>query len=160
MLIALYETGARPGEVTSVTADEFDAERGIWVLTQHKTAHKGEARVIFLTPTVVDICKRLAQKYPTGPLFRTQWGTPYGWCGLSKRIAWLRDRLGLPKTITVYGYRHTFATDALARGVPEASEAGLLGHRSISMLHKHYAHLGGRAKTLQNALDQFRSAGT
>ncbi len=105
---------------------------------------------------MVAICKRLAEKYPTGPLYHTQRGTPYGWCGLSKRMGWLRQRLGLPNTITVYGYRHTFATDALANGVPDAQVAELLGHSGTAMLHRHYAHLTARAKALQDALGKVR----
>jgi integrase len=156
VLVTLWETGARPGEVTSVTAADFNAERAVWVMRQHKNAHKGHSRIVYLTPAVVAICKRLAEKYPTGPLYRTQRGTPYGWCGLSKRMGWLRQRLGLPDTITVYGYRHSFATDALANGVPDAQVAELLGHSGTAMLHKHYSHLTARAKALRSALGQIR----
>jgi integrase len=53
-------------------------------------------------------------------------------------------------------YRHTFATDALANGVPDAQVAALLGHSGTAMLHKHYAHLGARAKALRDALDKVR----
>jgi integrase len=156
VLVTLWETGARPGEVTSVTAREFDAEQGVWVLARHKNAHKGMSRVVYLTPAVVEICERLAARYPEGPLYRTRWGTPYGWCGLSKRIAWLRERLGLPKTITVYGYRHSFATDALANGVPDAQVAELLGHSGTAMLHRHYSHLTAKARALKDALGRVR----
>jgi integrase len=57
--------------------------------------------------------------------------------GLSRRIA--------------YGYRHAFATDALAAGVPDAQVAELLGHASTAMLHKHYSHLSTRVKVLTDA---------
>jgi integrase len=158
VLLALHQTGARPGEVTSVTAQELDAQRGVWVLTRHKNAGKGKARIVFLTPELVALCQELAAKYPEGPLFRTQRGTPFGWCGLSKRMAWLRQRLGLPATITPYGYRHTFATDALASGVPDAQVAELLGHQGTAMLHKHYAHLTARARALRASLDHVRGS--
>jgi integrase len=156
VLVTLWESGARPGEVASVTAGEFDVDRALWVLRRHKNAHKGQSRIVHLTPTVVEICKRLSEKYPEGPLFRTQKGTAYGWCGLSKRLAWLRERLGLPSTITVYGYRHTFATDALASGVPDAQVAELLGHSGTAMLHKRYSHLTAQSKVLRDALKKVR----
>jgi hypothetical protein len=35
--IAVYKTEARPGEVTSVIPDEFDAERASRLITQHTT---------------------------------------------------------------------------------------------------------------------------
>ena len=50
-----------------------------------------------------------------------------------------------------YGYRHTFATDGLANGLPETHVAELLGHGSMAMLHKHYAHLTAKAGVLRNA---------
>jgi integrase len=157
VLLTLYETGARPGEVTSVTADEFFPEQGVWILRNHKNSHKGKSRVVYLPPRITALCQELAQKYPTGPLFRNQWGRPYGWCGLSKRLAWLCQRLGLPKGITVYGLRHTFATDALANGVPDAQVAELLGHSGTAMLHRHYSHLTARSQVLQAALGRVRS---
>jgi integrase len=156
VLLVLHQSGARPGEVTSVTAADFDHGRGVWVLSRHKTSHKGHTRVVHLTSAVVALCNELAARYPEGPLFRTQRGTPYGWCGLSKRMAWLRQRLGLPDTVTIYGYRHTFATDALANGVPDAQVAELLGHSGTAMLHKHYAHLTARARALKDALGRVR----
>jgi integrase len=156
VLLALHGTGARPGEVTSVSAADFNEERGIWVVRNHKNAHKGQQRVVYLTPSLVELCRGLAAKFPDGPLFRDQWGRPYGWCGLSKRLAWLREKLGLPATITVYGYRHTFATDALSQGVPDAQVAELLGHAGTTMLHRHYSHLGEKAEALRGALGRVR----
>ena len=55
-----------------------------------------------------------------------------------------------------YGYRHTFATDALARGVPDAQVAELLGHSGTAMLHKHYSHLTARSQVLRDALGRVR----
>jgi integrase len=66
-----------------------------------------------------------------------------------------RERAGIPHAIA-YGYRHAFATDALANGVPDAQVAELLGHSGTVMLHRHYAHLTARAKALSSALAQIR----
>ena len=60
------------------------------------------------------------------------------------------------KHCIAYGYRHSFATDALAKGVPDAQVAALLGHSGTAMLHRHYAHLGARAKALREALGRVR----
>jgi integrase len=57
-----------------------------------------------------------------------------------------------------YGYRHGFATDALAQGVPDAQVAALLGHSGTAMLHRHYAHRGAKAKVLREALGRVRPA--
>jgi len=55
-----------------------------------------------------------------------------------------------------YGCRHTFATDALAAGVPDATVASLLGHCDTSMVHKHYSHLSSRTQTLKDAAGRIR----
>jgi integrase len=156
VLFALRESGARPGEVTSVTAAEFDADAGVWVLSKHKTAEKGQQRIVYLTPGLVALCKTLAAKHPTGPLLRNAHGKPWHKVGVAKRVRELRVRLGIKGRVTAYGYRHSFATDALANGVPDAQVAELLGHQGTAMLHRHYAHLGARARALKDALGKVR----
>jgi integrase len=66
-----------------------------------------------------------------------------------------RERAELAGKVA-YGLRHTFATDAMANGVPDAQVAELLGHSGTAMLHKHYAHLTARAKALREALGRVR----
>jgi hypothetical protein len=52
--------------------------------------------------------------------------------------------------------RHTVATDAPTNGVLDAQVADLLGHIGTAMLHRHYAHLGAKAKALRDDLDRIR----
>jgi integrase len=157
VLTALHDTGARPCEVLTVTADEFFPEQAVWVLEKHKTAHAtGGVRVIYLTPRLVELCRELAAKYPEGPLFRRASGKPFPPAYyLARLVRRLRDRLGIRGTIP-YGYRHSFATDALANGVPDAQVAELLGHSGTAMLHRHYSHLGAKADALRGALGRVR----
>ncbi len=54
-------------------------------------------------------------------------------------------------TAAAYGSRHTYATSALAKGVPGATVAALLGHSSTAVLHRHYSHLTSQANVLRNA---------
>lgn len=156
VLLALHQTGARPGEVISVTAAEFYPEQGLWVLDKHKTAHKGRQRIVYLTPEVTSLCKELAQRYPEGPLFRNAHGKPwYDSNYLAQRLRALHKRLGVQGVIP-YGYRHGFATDALSRGVADAVVAELLGHSGTAMLHKHSAHLTARSQALREPLGRVR----
>jgi integrase len=156
-LTALHETGARPGEVASVTAADFDAEHGIWLLKQHKTAKKtGKPRIVYLTPELVSKCKMLANRHPEGSLFRNCRGQAWTKGALSKALNRIRVKLGLRKRLIAYGYRHSFATDALANGVPDAQVAELLGHSGTAMLHRHYSHLTARTQVLQAALGRVR----
>jgi integrase len=58
--------------------------------------------------------------------------------------------------LLAYRYRHTFTTDALANGVPDAQVAALLGHSNTAMLHKHYSHLTARLQALKEAASRVR----
>ena len=105
------------------------------------------------TTTVVELCRSLAGQFPVGPLFRRASGRAFPEAYyLPRLLRSLRKKLGLPVTLTPYSYRHGFATDALARGVPDAHVAELLGHTSTAMLHRHYAHLGAKAVVLMESL--------
>jgi integrase len=160
VLLTLHDTGARPCEVLTVEARQFDPAGAVWVLDRHKTAHvTGRPRVVFLTPAVVEVCTRLAKRYSTGPLFRTAWGRqfPPGYY-LARLVREVARRAGV-SGVTPYSLRHTFATDALAAGVPDAQVAELLGHTGTAMLHRHYAHLTGKARVMRAALGQVRGCG-
>jgi integrase len=158
VLFALFQTGARPCEVLTVEAKDFDPERGLWVLQDHKTREStGRPRIIYLSPPMVELCKELATKNQTGPLFRRKSGKPFPPSYyLARLVRQLRRRLGMRESVTPYGLRHTFATDALANGVPDAQVAELLGHSGTAMLHKHYSHLTARSQLLQAALGRVR----
>jgi integrase len=70
-VFAMQETGARPGEVRRVTAAHVNLDLGVWAFKEHKTAKRtGRPRVIYLTPAMVELTRRLVEKYPEGPLFR------------------------------------------------------------------------------------------
>jgi integrase len=157
VLLALHDTGARPCEVLTAEARHFDPAGAVWVLDRHKTAHvTGRPRLIFLTPAVVEVCTRLAWRHPIGPLFRTARGRPFppGYY-LARLVREVAGRAGV-SGVTPYSLRHTFATDALAAGVPDAQVAELLGHTGTAMLHRHYAHLTGKARVLRDALTRVR----
>jgi integrase len=71
-VLAMQETGCRPSEVSRVTAADVNLEAGLWVLKQHKTAKKTRRpRVVYLTPTMIELSRKLAEKNPDGSLFRS-----------------------------------------------------------------------------------------
>ena len=155
-LLALHGTGCRPGELCKVEARYVDVASGTWLLNEHKTDGRGKVRVILLPPAVQELSKRLAEAHPFGPLFRDTKGKPLtperlSATGSSRRgDGWELGR------IIAYGYRHSYATDALAAGVPDAQVAELLGHSGTTMLHKHYSHLTAKTKVLREALGRVR----
>jgi len=68
---AMLATGCRPSEVARVTAAAVNLELGAWVLAEHKTRKKtGKPRVIYLSPEMLALTRRLMAAFPEGPLFR------------------------------------------------------------------------------------------
>src|SRR5262249_38274694 len=119
------ETGCRPSELCRVEAVHFDAEAACWSLPDHKTARKTKRpRVGMLTPAVVELCRRLAERPPTGPLFYDDQDRPLKPRQLSDWTYKTYRRLGLPRAIP-YAYRHGLATDALASGLSDPIVAAL-----------------------------------
>jgi hypothetical protein len=57
--------------VRKATAAHVNLDLGVWVFKEHKTAQRtGRPRVIYLTPAMVELTRRLMEKHPEGPLFR------------------------------------------------------------------------------------------
>jgi integrase len=110
---------------------------------------------VYLPPEITALLQKQRERYPYGPLLRNSYGNPWTGDAIVKAMAKCRKRAGLLGKVA-YGFRHSFATDALERGVPDAQVAELLGHSGTSMLHAHYSHLGARAKALREALSHVR----
>jgi integrase len=152
VLFALGSTGARPWEIRRVSTAEF-VPAGLWVFPprKHKTGKKTRRpRVAYLTPPMITLCKRLAEKYPEGPLFRNTRGRPWTANALRCRFRRLRDKFPALAGVTAYCYRHTYCTDGLLNGVPLAQMQELLGHTSPAMM-AHYAYLGQQAAAMREA---------
>lgn len=154
VLTLLHGTGCRPGELGSITAANFDPVNSIIRLEVHKNDRHGKARLIFVPPEVGELLKELALRFPTGPLIRTSEGNAWTGRSITENMQKLKKAAGVKAM--AYGYRHTFATDALGKGLPDAQVAALLGHSSTAMLHKHYSHLTSQAHVLRDALSKVR----
>jgi integrase len=159
LLEALFLTGARPGELAGLTCEVVRASaNGIVVLADHKTKHKGKRRALYLSDEARALFDRLADRWQTGLLFRNRYGRKWTADAIGKAMRATCERAKLPPR-HAYGYRHTFATDALAKGVPDATVAALLGHSNTTMLHRHYSHLTAQAGVLRQAAALVRPAG-
>ena len=154
-LTMLHETGARPSEVARLTAQDVDFGSGVAILTEHKTAHKtGKPRIIVFNMEAMNILKAQAEAHPEGALLRTERGSAWNTSLLQNTMRATNKRAGTK--VIAYGYRHGFATDALAQGVPDAQVAALLGHSGTTTLHRHYSHLTSRMGVLKKALGRVR----
>ncbi len=173
-LIALYETGARPSEISCLTADHFKKTKNYacWVIEpndpaqgSNKLAYRGKRRVIFLTGRLRELVEQLNAQHPTGPIFPNEHGTAFNLSALESRLQTMKkslnreaDRKGVarpfPPGVSLYGYRHRFVTDWLEAGKPVGHLAELLG-TSITMVQKHYSHLTDRSESLSRQLLDF-----
>jgi integrase len=154
-VFAMQETGCRPSEVARVTAADVNLEAGTWTFTRHKTARKtGQPRVVFLTPAMAEVTRKLMDAHPTGPLFLNRLGQPFTRNAIRCRFRQLRRKLPHLKAVVSYCYRHSFVTDALVNGVPAATVAELVGHKDLKMIQEHYAHLAEKRDHLRQAAIQ------
>ena len=154
-IFALQETGGRPGEVRKVTAANVNLELGVWILEHHKTRKKtGLPRVIYLTPGMIELTKKLVARYPEGPIFRgpkRRGHRPFTRNGIRCRFRRLRQKLPHLKGVISYTLRHSYITDALVNGVSVATVAELAGHKDLKMLQEHYGHLSQKRLHLADA---------
>jgi len=155
-LMGLWLTGCRPGELSRIEVKDVDFTNGVAVLAEHKTSGKtGRPRIIFLSPEALSLFKAQVEKNPEGLLFRNKLGRGFNRYTLFKAMEAARNKASVPNAIC-YSMRHSFATQALANGIPDATVAALLGHSSTTMLHKHYSHLTSRADVLRAAVARVR----
>lgn len=156
---ALRETGARPGEVAQLTTDLIDWPNCQARLHEHKTRrHTGKDRVLVFSEPAMAILHGQRAKHGHGLLFRTRYGNQFQAKHIGRECRTISERVGF--RVIAYGFRHGYATRALAAGVPDAIVAELLGHRGTAMIHAHYSHLAGQSRILRAAAEQVsRAAG-
>ncbi len=151
-VLGMQETGCRPSEIARVTANECNLEVGVWILNKHKTSKKtGKPRVIYLTPTMVELSTRLVAKNPTGVLFRNSRNQPFTKNAIRNRFRRIREKHPNLAGVVSYSYRHSFATEALVNDVGIAQVAELLGHTNTNMVSKHYGHLADNVAHMRSA---------
>lgn len=159
-LVAIWETGCRPGELAEVTGDRFDPEAGtLTVVNKTRRKTREPHRLIHLTPFMVELCTELVARNPPGPIFLNARGTPWTRNAMACRFLRLRTSIGLPKGVTAYSARHGYVTDALEAGVPVATVAALVGHTDATMILRVYSKLTGRHSHLRDAAAMVRPAG-
>jgi hypothetical protein len=167
VLFALRHSGTRPGHICKVTAAHFHEDPGVWQFeedvrqegdTVHKTYDRTHEPVMVpLTAELVELCRHLREKYPTGPLFRKADGEPWTPDAIANRFLFYRNRfkeigVPIPETCYAYCYRHETASTLITGGETDTMTAAVLGHQGTRTLHKHYNHALARARERVSAL--------
>ncbi len=128
----LFETGIRAHELLSITVEDVDLERREIVIRKAKF---GEERVVFFGPLTEAVLKKYLRTVCSGRL------VPLSYTGLYKRLKTLARRAGVdPKRVRPHVLRHTFATEALRRGLNLIALQAILGHKDIKTT-QNYLHL-------------------
>jgi integrase len=149
-LLALELTGARPfSEMATVTAAMVDLSEETIRFADHKNEKKGKPRTIYLVPDLVALLRRLAERHPTGLLFRNSKGNAWTSHDATRRLHHATAKLGIPQG-TIYAVRHRLITSALERGLNANVIAELVGNSPITIA-RHYDHLSKQTATMKAA---------
>jgi site-specific recombinase XerD len=148
----LRHTGARPQEVRIMEARWLDRENRCWQFPRERSKGKRKARVVLLNDRAFEISCRNAATHPQGAMFRNSRGEPWKKKALVDRCRRLRARLDF--YVTPYAIRHTFATDAILRGVDLVTIAQLMGHVDLRMLSEIYQHVEKHSEHLRAGLEK------
>jgi len=143
-------TGARPQEIRAIEKRHFDPALRAIVFPRDESKGKKHARVITLSPAALATIENLAERHPTGPLFRNVDDNPWTNYGITCAFQRLTRKVGF--RIFAYAIRHTWATDALIAGVDPVTVANLMGHRDLKMLMSVYAKVQVRSDHMQAAV--------
>ncbi|HWQ17502.1 MAG TPA: site-specific tyrosine recombinase/integron integrase [Sulfolobales archaeon] len=121
----LIETGLRASELLSIRWGDVDLEaREIYV----KNAKYGEERVVFIG----DLSKKALETWKSHMGSNDDRVIPITYTALYKRLKRLAQRAGIdPRRVRPHILRHTFATEALKKGLPLPALQRIMGHRDI-----------------------------
>lgn len=94
LIRATYEVGCRPQESLRLEARHVDLTNSRWVFPKSESKGKKAPRVVYLTEQALEITERLARRYPTGKIFRTETGRPWTTSAVCCQFTRLQIRLG------------------------------------------------------------------
>ncbi|MEL4292899.1 tyrosine-type recombinase/integrase [Shewanella xiamenensis] len=148
VLIALM-TGQRKNCVLSMRWEEIDPEQGIWAIPASKAKSK-KGLVVPLIPSAMDILRRRSQAAETGEPFvfpnkRSQLGHVVEKTGQGSFWRRVTMRAGLysedkASRLTFHDLRRSTATRMARAGIELAVIQKALGHSSIAITQRTYAH--------------------
>ncbi len=137
LVIMAVHTGLRRNELCRLTWSDFDSVRGLLTIHESKS---GKARCIPVSSTVV---KMLEQLPKTCEYIFTQDGShPLKGTWVTHAFKkWCR-KLGFSEKVHFHTLRHTCASIMVRNGVSLYHASKVLGHSSVVVTEKYYAHMG------------------
>lgn len=139
LLIVSWDCGCRPHETKIVEAKHIEFHKHRWLLPLEMEKKKRRPRIVYMTERAEEIVRRLAKKYPSGPIFRNTHEKPWTAANVKDRFKRLEDKIG--KRFTQYAFRHSWTTRMIAAGIDSHVVAVLAGHSNTAMIDLVYSHI-------------------
>ena len=129
-------TGARPGELASLNAGDFDKCLGALTLTG-----KTGARTVAISTAATKFFEEASQyKLPAAPMLTTAYGQRWNKDSWKKVFKEAADTACLPDAVVMYSLRHTAISEMILAGMDSFIVAKLAG-TSVAMIEANYGHL-------------------
>jgi integrase len=136
LLLALY-TGARLGDVVTLTHDAVNLAAGAIRFTPHKTAHSSGATVAVPLHPALRCALPTIGKGPLLPWLADRYNRNR--FAVSRAFIRIFQRAGI-EDATFHCLRHTFVSRLAESGAPEAVVRALVGHATSTMTRR-YTHV-------------------
>lgn len=133
---AMLLTGARPGELATLNASDFDKRLGALTL-QGKT---GTRTVAISTAAHQFFAEVGKDKIGNAPMLATAFDQRWNKDVWKKPFKVAADAAGLPVTVVMYSLRHTAISEMILAGMDSFIVAKLTG-TSVAMIEANYGHL-------------------
>lgn len=133
---AMLLTGARPGELATLNASDFDKRLGCLTLrgkTGARTVAISTAASAFFTEIAKD-------KIGAAPMLATSYGQRWNKDSWKKIFKDAVDAAKLPSAVVMYSLRHTAISEMILAGMDSFIVAKLAG-TSVAMIEANYGHL-------------------
>lgn len=139
IVTAALLSGARYGELSALTAGDYNADSGTLHIARSKS---GKVRHIVLTDEGKEFFAQAATGKQRGDLLFTRAnGLVWKHAEQFRPLKEACEKAKIKPAISFHILRHTYASRLAMKGVPMAVIAQQLGHSDTRMTERHYAHL-------------------
>jgi integrase len=149
LLKAALLTGARGGELATLTVTDFDKNLGTLTFRG-----KTDVRTVAISTAALEFFTEASKnKTPAAPLLTTSFGQAWNKDSWKKPFKDAVTLAKLPNTVVLYSLRHTAISEMIMGGMDSFIVAKLTG-TSVAMIEKNYGHLSHNVVTTK--LDNIR----
>lgn len=134
---AMLHTAARPGELASLSSENFDKHAGTLTYLKGKT---GERTITLSSKAIAFFKQQVKGMIGKASIFKQADGTDWNKDDWKKVFKEATKNAGLPPDVVMYSLRHTAISQMIEDGMDSFIVAKLAG-TSVTMIEKHYGHL-------------------